>query len=118
MFQKVHFSTILILFGRSFVNLSFEDTHKAIIGKDTWELVQKAREQAELKASADILRPIIQAAGCETVNVQSFLKIVKKYTEPVELTHAILRAGVCEQDRYPCPGQIQRPPCPADRCAL
>ena len=26
--------------------------------------------------------------------------------------------SLCEQNRCPCPGQIQRPPCPADRCAL
>lgn len=42
----------------------------------------------------DALRPIIQAAECETVNVQSFLKIVKKCTEPMELTPAILREFV------------------------
>ena len=35
------------------------------------------KEQAELKASVDALRPIIQTAECESVNVQSFLKIVK-----------------------------------------
>ena len=51
-------------------------------------------EQAELKASVDVLRPIIQNAEAETVNVQSFLKIVKKYTEPTELTPAILHEFV------------------------
>ncbi len=49
-------------------------------------------EQAELKASVDTLRPIIQNA--EAVNVQSFLKIVKKYTQPTELTPVILREFV------------------------
>lgn len=70
-----------------------------VIGKLSAERFAKLsegyeKEQAELKASVDVLRPIIQAAECETVNVQSFLKIVKKYTEPVELTPAILREFV------------------------
>lgn len=30
----------------------------------------------------------------ETVNIQSFLKLVKKYTEPTELTSALLREFV------------------------
>ena len=41
-----------------------------------------------------MLRPIIQNAEAETINVQSFLKTVKKYTESTELTPAILREFV------------------------
>lgn len=52
------------------------------------------REQAELKASNDELRPIIEATKTQTLNVQSFLKIVRKYTEPTELTPALLHEFV------------------------
>lgn len=52
------------------------------------------KEQADLKQSAENLRAIVDAAETQAVNVQSFLKIVKKYTEPTELTPAILREFV------------------------
>ena len=52
------------------------------------------KEQADLKQSVDNLRAIVNAAETQAVNVQSFLKIVKKYTEPTELTPAILREFV------------------------
>ncbi len=44
------------------------------------------KEQADLKQSVENLRRIVDAAETQAVNVQSFLKIVKKYTEPTELT--------------------------------
>ncbi len=37
------------------------------------------------------LRTIVNAAEIQAINVQRFLKIVKKYTEPTKLTPAILR---------------------------
>ena len=37
---------------------------------------------------------LIHAAQTQAVNVQSFLKIVKKYTQPTELTPALLREFV------------------------
>ena len=52
------------------------------------------KEQADLKQSAENLRAIVDAAETQAVNVKSFLKIVKKYTEPAELTPAILREFV------------------------
>lgn len=52
------------------------------------------KEQAELKHSAEGLRALVNAAETQAVNVQSFLKIVKKYTEPTELTPALLREFV------------------------
>ena len=52
------------------------------------------KEQADLKQSVGSLRAIVDAAEVQNVNVQSFLKIVKKYTEPTELTPAILREFV------------------------
>ena len=52
------------------------------------------KEQADLKQSVGSLRAIVDAAEIQNVNVQSFLKIVKKYTEPTELTPAILREFV------------------------
>ena len=52
------------------------------------------KEQADLKQSVENLRRIVDAAEIQAVNVQSFLKIVKKYTEPTELTPALLREFV------------------------
>ena len=52
------------------------------------------QEQAELKQSAEKLHSIVAVAEAQSVNVQSFLKIVKKYTEPTELTPALLREFV------------------------
>ena len=52
------------------------------------------QERAALKQSIEDLSSIIHAAQTQTVNVQSFLKIVKKYTQPTELTPALLRAFV------------------------
>ena len=52
------------------------------------------KEQAELRQSTEELRGIVAAAETQTVNIKSFLKIVKKYTEPTELTPALLREFV------------------------
>ncbi len=52
------------------------------------------QEQADLKQSVENLRAIVNAAEPQAVNIQSFLKIVKKHTEPTELTPAILREFV------------------------
>ena len=52
------------------------------------------QEQAELKQSIEDLSAIVHAAQTQAVNVQSFLKIVKKYTQPTELTPALLREFV------------------------
>ena len=52
------------------------------------------KEQADLKQSVETFRGIVDAPETQAVNVQSFLKIVKKYTEPTELTPAILREFV------------------------
>ena len=47
-----------------------------------------------LKQSIEDLSTIVHAAQTQSVNVQSFLKIVKKYTQPTELTPALLREFV------------------------
>ena len=52
------------------------------------------KEQAELKQSIEELREVVAAAEAQTVNIQSFMKIVKKYTEPTELTPTLLREFV------------------------
>ena len=52
------------------------------------------KEQAELKQSSESLRAVVAAVETQAVNIQSFLKIVKKYTEPTELTPALLREFV------------------------
>ena len=51
-------------------------------------------EQAELKQSVESLSAIVEAAEAQAVNVKSFLKIVKKYTEPTELTPQLLHEFV------------------------
>ena len=47
-----------------------------------------------MQKSCAALREIVDAAQVETVNIQSFLKIVRRYTDPAELTPAILREFV------------------------
>ncbi|MEY8388316.1 DUF4368 domain-containing protein [Oscillospiraceae bacterium 38-13] len=66
------------------------------------------KEQTDLKQSVENLQRIVDAAETQAVNVQSFLKIVKKYTEPTELTPALLRRWSSH------PGQVQRTPGTAD----
>lgn len=52
------------------------------------------KEQADLKASVSELLPIVKAEEKQAVNIQSFLKVVRKYTHPTELTPAMLREFV------------------------
>lgn len=52
------------------------------------------QEQADLKNSVKELRELISTMETEEVNIQSFLKIVKKYTEPTELTPLLLHEFV------------------------
>ena len=52
------------------------------------------QEQAKLKQSIENLSVIVHAAQTQAVNIQNFLKIVKKYTQPTELTPALLREFV------------------------
>ena len=52
------------------------------------------QEQADLQTSIKNLRVLIRSAASEEVNIQSFLKIVKKYTEPTELTPHLLHEFV------------------------
>ena len=70
-----------------------------VMGKLTAERFAKLsegyeKEQSDLKQSVETLRGIVNVAETQAVNVKSFLKIVKKYTEPTELTPAILREFV------------------------
>ena len=51
-------------------------------------------EQAELKQSVESLSVIVEASEAQAVNVRSFLKIVKKYTEPTSLTPQLLHEFV------------------------
>ena len=52
------------------------------------------KEQEELKQSAKELQAIVNTIETQAVNVQSFLKIVRKYTALTELTPALLREFV------------------------
>lgn len=70
-----------------------------VVGKLTAERFAKLsegyeKEQADLKASVEELRPIVEETEIQTVNIQSFLKIVKKYTEPTELTPMLVHEFV------------------------
>ncbi len=70
-----------------------------IVGKLTAERFTKMstgyeKEQADLTASVDVLKGIIQETETQAVNMRSFLKIVRKYTHPTELTPALLREFV------------------------
>ena len=47
-----------------------------------------------MKRSAKDLQSVVAAIETQAVNVQSFLKIVRKYTAPTELTPALLREFV------------------------
>lgn len=51
-------------------------------------------EQAELEQSVENLSAIVEAFEAQAVNLKSFLKIVKKYTEPTELTPQLLHKFV------------------------
>ena len=52
------------------------------------------KEQEELKQATKELQAIVNTIETQAVNVQSFLKIVRKYTAPTELTSALLREFV------------------------
>lgn len=52
------------------------------------------REQEDLKVSIAELAVIVQDSEAQAVNVQSFLKVVQKYTQPDKLTAAMLREFV------------------------
>ena len=70
-----------------------------VIGKLTAERFAKMsagyeQEQADLKNSVKELRELVSTMETEEVNIQSFLKIVKKYTEPTELTPLLLHEFV------------------------
>lgn len=52
------------------------------------------QEQAELKQSVESLSALVEAAETQAVNIRNFLKIVKKYTEPTELTPQLLHEFV------------------------
>ena len=52
------------------------------------------QEQADLNNSIESLRGLARSAETEEINVRNFLKIVKKYTEPTELTPLLLHEFV------------------------
>ena len=47
-----------------------------------------------MKQSVESLSAIVEASEAQAVNIKSFLKIVKKYTEPAELTPQFLHEFV------------------------
>ena len=67
-----------------------------VMGKLTAERFTKlsegyGKEQAELAASVEELRTVIEEDEAQAVNIESLIKIVKKYTEPEKLTPMMLR---------------------------
>lgn len=77
----------------SIIQRLYEDN---ITGKLTDERFAKLsqsyeREQAELNDSIAKLSEIVRESQTQAVNIESFLKIVRKYTEPTELTPVMLR---------------------------
>ena len=52
------------------------------------------REQADLEASIGELRQTVEACEQQSVNLDSFLKLVRKYTVPDKLFPELLRAFV------------------------
>ena len=52
------------------------------------------REQADLEASIGALRQTVEACEQQSVNLDSFLKLVRKYTVPDKLFPELLRAFV------------------------
>lgn len=74
----------------------YEDS---ITGKLTEERFAKLsaayeKEQVDLTHSIEELTATVEEAESQTVNVQSFLKIVRKYTHPEKLTPTMLREFV------------------------
>ena len=52
------------------------------------------QEQTDLKSSIETLQELVSTMETAEVSIQSFLKIVKKYTEPTELTPLLLHEFV------------------------
>ena len=52
------------------------------------------QEQTDLKSSIETLQELVSTMETAEVSIQSFLKIVKKYTEPTELTSLLLHEFV------------------------
>lgn len=74
----------------------YEDRVTGTLSAERFSKLSKGyeQEQAALRQSVEELRNVVAAAEAQTVNIKSFLKIVKKYTEPTELTPALLREFV------------------------
>ena len=52
------------------------------------------QEQTDLKSAIETLQELVSTMETAEVSIQSFLKIVKKYTEPTELTPLLLHEFV------------------------
>ena len=74
----------------------YEDRVSGALSAERFAKLSKGyeKEQEDLKQSAKELQAIVNTIETQAVNVQSFLKIVRKYTAPTELTPALLREFV------------------------
>ena len=74
----------------------YEDRVSGALSAERFAKLSKGyeKEQEDLKQSAKELQAIVNTIETQAVNVQSFLKIVRKYTAPSELTPALLREFV------------------------
>lgn len=74
----------------------YEDVVKGTLTEERFAKmsVTYEQEQKELEASTAKLRKTVEACENQQVNIKSFLKLVKSYTEPEKLTPEILRMFV------------------------
>lgn len=74
----------------------YEDRVAGTLSADRFAKLSEGyeKEQDTLRRSVEELQRVVASVEAQAVNIQSFLKIVKKYTEPTELTPALLREFV------------------------
>lgn len=74
----------------------YEDRVAGVLSAEQFAKLSEGyeKEQEMLKQSAKELQTVVNEIETQAVNVQSFLKIVRKYTAPTELAPALLREFV------------------------
>ncbi len=80
----------------SIIQKLYEDTVTGLLSKERFSKMSCTyeQEQKQLEQSVTELSELVQEAEGQNENVQRFLKIVRKYTQPTELTPALLREFV------------------------
>lgn len=80
----------------SIIQKLYEDTVTGLLSNERFSRMSAIyeQEQKQLEQSVSELSTLVQEAEDQSDNVQRFLKIVRKYTQPTELTPALLREFV------------------------